>query len=332
MCIDVVDSERSEKVGVLTRKIRVAVAGLGTIGEGAALRLLEESDTYALCAALVRYASKPRAGISDGVTISDDLEAVFEANPDVVVDALPVGDSGRILTEQALSRGISVVSANKQALAGSLDRLAKLAERNDAALCYSAAVGGGSPMVETVRNARDAGEIVEMTAILNGTVNYILTALADGVSFDAAVKQAQDAGFAEPDPTADLSGDDARAKISILAYDAFGEEVDLASVTTEALTAKRAAQFVNEGGAWKQLSRVKKDENGRISASLAFEKVAKDDFFADVSAEGNALQVVVSSGEALSCRGKGAGRAPTVGSLFADLARIAPLFPLHTDE
>ncbi len=327
MCVDVVDRDQAERSRGSNELVRVAVAGLGTIGEGAALRLLSESNQYALCAALVKDASKRREQLPDALTVTDDAAALFATKPDVIIDALPSGEAGLALIKQALARGVGVVSANKQALAGSLDRLVQLGTSNGASLRYSAAVGGGSPMVETVRDARGSGEVSEITAILNGTVNYILTALSEGGTFADSVRKAQEAGFAEPDPTADLSGDDARAKISILAYEAFGEEVDLAAVHTEALTADRAAAIVAEGGAWKQLSRIKKHQDGAVTANLGFEKVASENFFADVRAEGNALQVVLASGDAFSCAGKGAGRAPTVDSLFADLAGFVPAIP-----
>jgi len=249
MCVELVDNDRRHSVETANdERLKVAVAGLGLIGGGAALRLLDESNLYRLCGALVRDPSKRRDELSGGIVISDDVMAVMAANPAVIIDALPVGAAGRALIAAALSNGVSIVSANKQALAGSLEKFTRLAEASGATLAYSAAVGGGSPMVETIRKARGEGAVVEISAILNGTVNYILTALSCGETFEDAVKQAQDAGFAEPDPSADLSGDDARAKISILCFEAFGREIDLAKVKTEALTRKRAAAIAQTGG------------------------------------------------------------------------------------
>ena len=324
MCVELIDDGRvADKVeSQKITQLRVAVAGLGTVGEGAALRLLEEARDYKLCAALVRDTSKLRAGLPDDIVISSDVDAIFATHPDVIIDALPVGDAGHALIEASLDRGIAIVSANKQALAGSLAAFAQKAQANNIKLCYAASVGGGSPMIETVRSACSAGEITQITAILNGTVNYILSALARGEDFNAAVKQAQDAGFAEPDPTADLSGDDAKAKISILCFEAFGREIDLNSVKTQPLDSELAARMSAEGGVWRQLSRIRKDKAGHITASLAIEQVAPDSFFAGVLEEGNALQIVTAGGQNFDCNGKGAGRRPTVASLFSDLATI----------
>jgi len=303
-------------------RMKVAVAGLGVIGEGAALRTAADENDYTLCAALVRDPAKPRAGALNALAIHSDIDALLSERPDVVIDALPGGPAGAALIRAALAQGVSIVSANKQAVAGGLAELHAIAAENGAHLAYAASVGGGAPMVETVRRAAKAGDVVEMTAILNGTVNFILDTMKNGAAFDYAVKLAQDAGFAEPDPTADLSGEDARAKIAILAYEAFGFDMDLAAIELEALTAARAARLLEEGGVWKQLARIER-RDGALSAAVRFERVDDDPFLAATPGESNALRATIADGRAVSCRGKGAGRRPTVESLFADLGDIA---------
>lgn len=313
------DEPRAPKPG---ETLKVAVAGLGVIGEGAALRAAADENDYDLCAALVRDASKPRAGALSSVRIHTGIDALLAERPGAIIDALPGGPAGAELIRAALSQGVSVVSANKQAVAGALGELHDLAAANGAHLAYAASVGGGAPMVETVRRARGAGDITGMTAILNGTVNFILDLMKNGAGFDEAVKRAQDAGFAEPDPTADLSGEDARAKIAILAYEAFGIDMDLDAIDLEALTAERAARFLEEGGVWKQLARIVQ-KDGVLTARVGFERVDDDPFLAATPGESNALRVEIADGGTFSCRGKGAGRRPTVESLFADLGEIA---------
>ena len=300
----------------------VGVAGLGVIGAGVAARLASDSDDYRFNAALVQDAAKPRDNVDGDVALVEDAPALLGHAPDIVIDALPDGDAGRVLIEQALSRGVSIVSANKQAVAGSLKKFHDLAQKNNAAFAYAASVGGGAPMVETVRIAAAAGAPVRLAGILNGTVNFILSAVAAGEKFDDAVRAAQEAGFAEPDPTADLSGDDARAKLSILSFEAFGKEIDLASVSCEALTAEKAAAFAEMGGRWKQIARLEADDRGALSATVSFERVDDDPFFRGIDGEGNALQIINADGRVFSCKGKGAGRTPTVESLLADLGEI----------
>ena len=324
MCLDVDDKMSvSGEDENAPRRLRVAVAGLGVIGEGAALRLIDETRAYALCAALVSNPDKTRHQQLKGLRTYTDPNVFLGEQPDVVIDALPSGEAGLKLIEAALARGVHVVTANKQAIAGHLAELHRLAQLNNAVLAYSPSVGGGSPMVETARRARDAGDARAITAILNGTVNYILSEMKAGSTFDGAVKAAQEAGFAEPDPSADLSGEDARAKISILTYEAFGREFPQDSIRIEPLTAERAAEFLKIGGVWKQLATVKKSQDGGISARVRFERVDDDALFSGVEGEGNALRIVNTNGEEFTCTGKGAGRVPTVASIFADLERIA---------
>ena len=301
--------------------LRVAIAGLGLIGEGAALRIGADRPAYAFCAALVREPFKDRAPLAvDQVT--NDLAAFLATRPDVVIDALPDGAAGRRLIKAALERGVSIVSANKQALAGSLGQLTALAEETGATLRYAASVGGGAPFIETTARAAQEADIVSIEAVLNGTVNYILTSLANGVAFDDAVKAAQRAGFAEPDPSADLTGDDARAKLSILSFIAFGEEIDPDAFDIEPLTAEKAAQFAAEGGAWKQIASLERQASGALRASVRFERRDEDPLFAAALWEANALRLRLADGRCVECAGKGAGRAPTVESILGDLGDI----------
>lgn len=308
------------------RRFKVAVAGLGQIGAGVALRLLQGSlEDYDFCAAFVRQPARDREIVVDQIT--NDVAAFLATRPDVIIDALPDGETGRRLIEAALERGVSIVSANKQAIAGALSKLHSLASTSGAALHYSASVGGGAPFLETVARTRSAGEIVAIEAVLNGTVNYVVTALAAGLTFDKAVADAQAAGFAEPDPTADLSGEDARAKLAILAFAAFGEEIPLSSIDIEPLDEARVAAIISEGGIWKQIARLDRDRGGRLTASVRFEKQETDSFFAQSRWEENALRLTLKDGAIAECRGKGAGRAPTVESIFGDLRDVANGLP-----
>lgn len=302
-------------------RIRVALAGLGLIGEGTALRLAGDNPDYSLCAALVREPFKERPLIPIG-QVTNDLSAFFATKPDVVIDALPDGAAGLALTKAALARGVSVVTANKQALAGSLSELSALAAATGAILSPSPSVGGGAPFLEATGRAKESGEILSLEAVLNGTVNFILTSLAEGARFEDAVAAAQRAGFAEPDPSADLSGSDARAKLSILSFAAFGREIPLDEVDVEGLDAAKANAFVSEGGKWKQIARLSREANGRLSASVRFERRDDDAFFAETAWEANALRLRLANGGTVECRGKGAGRRPTVESILGDLGAI----------
>ncbi|MEO1251399.1 MAG: hypothetical protein AAFW81_03520 [Pseudomonadota bacterium] len=326
MCVDALDKNDVEKPKNDGR-LRVAVAGLGLIGEGAALRLVAERERYDFCGALVRDTGRERAAALKDATVTDEIDALLSLRPDIVIDALPSGDVGRTLIGAALQSGVGVVTANKQAIAGSMAPLTMLAGDRNAYFAYGASVGGGAPMIETVRSARREGDVGAISAILNGTVNYILTALQLGDAFDDAVAKAQQAGFAEPDPTADLSGEDARAKLAILSFEALGAEAPESAITVEALTRDKAQEIVETGGVWRQMSTLQIGEDGALRGSVALSQIDASSTFAHVIEEENALQISLRDGRRFECKGKGAGRAPTVGSLFDDLATAAARRP-----
>lgn len=302
------------------RPLRVAVAGLGVVGGGVASRLQRTSD-FRFCAALVREPFKERPGL-DVDQVTNDHRAFLASKPDIVVDALPDGKAGLALIREALSGGVSVVTANKQAIAGALDALSRRAEQAGARFAYCPSVGGGAPFIETAFRARKRGDIVSLEAVLNGTVNFILTALAANAPFETAIRTAQERGFAEPDSSADLSGADARAKISILSYAAFGREIAPRSIEVEALDAVGAARFAKAGGIWKQVARIQRSENGSLRASVRYERKDHDPLFANALFETNVLRLHLADGRRVECCGRGAGRAPTVASIFSDLARV----------
>jgi homoserine dehydrogenase len=301
--------------------MRVAVAGLGTIGEGAALRIAADTHDYRLSAALVRNAAKRRLDAFSAAVVADRVETLLATRPEAIVEALPDGAAGRALIIAALGNGVSIVTANKQAIAGEMAALTELAARNGAQFRYSPSVGGGAPLVETVAQAANAGRIAKIEAVLNGTVNFILTSLANGVAFAEAVRRAQIAGFAEPDPSADLSGADARAKLAILSFVAYGREVALDAIEIEALTAEKASAFAQAGGTVKQLATLQ-EKDGELTGSVKFMRVDEDPFFRGAQWEANALRAALEDGRVFETRGKGAGRKPTVESILADLGDL----------
>ncbi|MEM8772913.1 MAG: hypothetical protein AAGD92_14795 [Pseudomonadota bacterium] len=315
--------EAGDEAGSI-RSLRIAVAGLGLIGGGVAVKLLKGETSHRLCAALVRDVSKDRGEFFRDVLITDDIASLLATSPDIVIDALPDGAAGRKLIKAALEAGVSVVSANKQGVAGALGEFHRLAEKTGALFYYSASVGGETPMVETIRKYSDHARIQSVSAILNGTVNYILTALAQGKSFAAAVTEAQDAGFAEPDPTADLSGADAVAKISILSFEAFGAEIDILSTAATALSPEMASEIEASGGVWRQVSTVERGVDGDLTAAVRILPIEESHYLHTVDNEENALILKLAAGAGdIVCKGRGAGQAPTVASLFNDVTSIA---------
>ena len=296
--------------------LRVALAGCGVVGGGVLARLLRD-DRFAVVGVLVRTPAKPRdPAVPEGLLLSDPA-ALLAREPDVLVEAISDAATGLALIRAALSRGIDVVSANKQAIGGDLPALTALARDHRTRLLYSASVGGGAPLIETVRRARDHAPVVRIEAVLNGTCNFILNRLAQGVAFDDALTAARDAGFAEEDPTADLSGLDAAAKLAILAHEA----LDAGPTPGRIGRAILSGEAVLPQGRVRQLARL----DVRIDrADVAFAAVDGDGLFADLPDEWNAVRVTTDDGRIFTARGRGAGRVPTTESVWADLTDLVP--------
>ena len=218
--------DRPPSLALEHRRRRVAVAGCGVVGGGVLQRLLDHPEVFEVVGVLVRDPAKARDVDVPAHLFTADPGDLLRRGPDLLVEALSEGEAGERLIRAALKAGLDVVSANKQALAADLAGLRRLAQQRGARLLYSAAVGGGAPVIETVRAARASGEVLAVEAVLNGTVNFVIDKLAGGASFDDALAQARAAGFAEEDPSSDLEGRDAAAKLRILAFEAFGAALD----------------------------------------------------------------------------------------------------------
>lgn len=299
--------------------LRVALAGCGVVGGGVLPRLLTD-PRFDVVGVLVRDPAKPRDTAIPGRLAVPDPAALLAREPDIVVEAISDASTGLALIRAALARSVDVISANKQAVGSDLPALTDLAAAGGARLLYSASVGGGAPLIETVRRARAHGAIVRIEAVLNGTCNYILNRLAEGQGFETALAGARDAGFAEADPSADLTGRDAAAKLAILGHEAL------------------LGRLVGDGVAREPLSRDGELPAGRVRqlarldahtghAAVALRAVDGDALFADLADEWNALRVTTEDGRIFTARGRGAGRIPTAESLWADLTDLADLGP-----
>jgi len=300
------------------RRLRIALAGCGVVGAGVAQLLLQNPDAYELVSVLVRDPSKPRDVALDASLFTDDVETLFAARPEVVIDALSSGDAGYDLIQRGLNAGVSVVSANKQAVVTDVVGLHALSQSTGGRFAYSAAIGGGAPMLETIVAARANGDVAAFEAVLNGTVNFILDRLAQGVSFDDALSEARDAGFAEEDPSSDLDGPDAVAKVRLLAHAAFGAVLSDADVACEPLDADAVKRIVQSGESWKQVG-VCSCVDGVYSAAVRLVPASSvAPALGDTTREQNALSVTLRDGQTFSAFGRGAGRWPTAESVFAD--------------
>jgi len=297
------------------RPLRIAIAGCGVVGGGLYERL-EADPRFDVVGVLVRDPARARSPQPQADLLCTSIDALLGSAPDVVLDGLSDAEVGLDLTRRALASGISVVSANKRAVGGQLKTLSALADQSGATLAFSAAVGGGAPVIETLLRARDHGPIARIEGVLNGTVNFLLNQLCDGCAFSDALADARLRGFAEEDPSADLEGHDAATKISILSALAWGEAPQLIAIQTLS-----SATVLPEGPV-RQIARA-----DARSSEIVFRPVADDTLFADLPDEWNALRVICEDGTVFTCRGRGAGRWPTAESVWADLLDIREVQP-----
>jgi homoserine dehydrogenase len=220
------DRDSQEQAGCTPAACRIGLLGLGNIGSAfarlsrdAAAPLAARGLAPIVTAALVRNVSRPRPAAGLVAAITDSHDRFFSEPVDIVVEALGGVEPAFTLVRRALDRGIPVVTANKSLVAAHGDDLARLARRRGTALRYEAACIAGVPFVGTFERRGLGAQASGVTAILNGTSNYILTTLSDpsrGGTFEAALAEAQHLGYAEPNPTMDVSGTDAAEKLTIL--------------------------------------------------------------------------------------------------------------------
>ena len=295
--------------------LKVAVAGCGVVGGGVLNRLLGD-PRYQVVGVLVRDPKKSRDVPCPPELFTASAADLLSRQPDILLEALSEGEAGHAVIRAALEAGCDVASANKQAVSRDPAGLQALADAHGRRVFWSASVGGGSPMIETVRAARAAGEIASFEAVLNGTVNFMLERLGAGAAFAEALADARAAGFAEEDPSADLEGLDAAAKVRLLAYEAFGVSPEADAVPRDALSAE-----TQPDAALRQIGACRRDGE-RLDASVRLRADADDALFQSLKGEGNALKVHGADGRVWRCRGRGAGRWATTESLMADLAEI----------
>ncbi len=234
--------------------LRLAIAGLGTVGAatGALIRgqaellALRAGRPLALRAVSARNQTKPRGfDIADVTWFTDPVAMAREADVDVVVELIGGADGpARAVVETALAAGRHVVTANKALLAHHGNALARQAEQAGLVLAYEAAVAGGIPIIKALREGLAANALTRVYGILNGTCNYILTTMREtGREFADVLAEAQRLGYAEADPSFDVDGIDAAHKLSILSAVAFGAAIDFPAVRVEGIRHVSAADI-----------------------------------------------------------------------------------------
>jgi homoserine dehydrogenase len=313
------------------KRVGIGLLGCGTVGS-AALRLLAGPHLSERVGAelrvrrvLVRDPNKPRAGCDPAWLTTDPSEVLDDPEIDVVVEVMG-GEAAGPLVERALAAKKSVVTANKLLVAKHARELLERARAARADLAFEGAVGGGIPIVRTLREAFASDRVTRLCGILNGTSNYVLTRMLDaGLDMPAAIREAQDLGYAEADPSLDIDGHDAAHKLGILAMLAFGAEVPFGAVPVEGLRAIEAVdhRFAQRFGYRIKPLVVGRDHGDDVELRVHPALVPERSVLANVS---GSLNAVLCEGEALGpclVYGRGAGGLPTAVSVVSDVLDAA---------
>jgi homoserine dehydrogenase len=313
----------------VTPRCRIAILGFGTVGSAVARRLAEDPTHLQLTHIFDRRADSKRAALrADGIVWTSNLDEVLHSDAHVVVETIGGIEPAAEWIRAALLAGKSVVTANKQVIARHGPTLLTLAARQGRQLRFEGAVGGAMPIVRAIGEGLAGDRLTRIVAVLNGTTNAVLSQMeAAGCSMPDALADARARGYAEADPSADLDGHDAAAKLAILAALAFGVRVDPSQIptrTASTITAHDVARAHAAGGVIRQIAHAGYDRaTSALTVWVAPAIVPRDSIFGrTIGAQNSALITGTYSGET-AISGAGAGGDATAVAVLGDLAAIA---------
>ena len=308
-------------------KTNLGVIGLGTVGTGV-LKLLANDKRFKIKWTAVRDLSKPRAiDLSTTQVTNNPFEIINDPEVEIVVEVAGGVEPFYALTKQAIALGKHIVTANKELIAKHGSEIFDLANKHNVTVMFEAAVGGGIPLISTLQRGLQANEISSVAGILNGTTNFILTAMQEkGQSFADALRDAQKLGYAEADPTFDIEGLDAAHKLTILASIAFGMPLDTRSVAVEGITKVtpqdiQIAQVL--GYRIKLLGIAKRGAQGAVELRVHPTLIPETTLLAKVDGVLNSVLIRGNAVGEVGLYGRGAGGDATASAVIADLVDVA---------
>ena len=320
----------------MTNPLRIALAGLGTVGTGV-IRLVNENGSLIAQRAgrpieIVAVSARDRSldrgiDLSNFEWVDDPTSMTTMADVDCVVEMIGGADGTALdLAQNSLGAGKSFVTANKAMIAHHGMALAEKAESNAVSLKYEAAVAGGIPVIKGLRDGASANQIERVYGILNGTCNYILTTMEKhGADFSAVLEDAQNLGYAEADPSFDIDGVDAAHKLAILASLSFGSNIDFDGVETAGIRSILAADIgqAKALGYRIRLLGMARIDNGKLFQRVNPYLVPESHPLAHIEGSTNAVVAEGNFSGRLMFQGAGAGDGPTASAVVADLVEIA---------
>lgn len=313
--------------------MKVAILGVGTVGSGVIQVIQNNQDKIqkilgeplTVTHAFVRDKNKPLP-IEPTTYITTMIEDIYESDVDVVVETMGGVNPAREYIATLLRKGKHVVTANKELLAHHLDELTAIANQHDTLLLYEASVAGGIPLLNTLEIGLAANDITEFTAILNGTSNYILSKMDfDGWSYQHALQKAQEAGFAEADPTNDVEGFDVRYKAAILSRLAFNRSIQPYQIETTGITQinDKDVQLGNDLKLkLKLIAKGKRFNDGSLSIYITPMMLTEHTLLSNVHYAQNGIILKGNAVGEVALLGPGAGGLETASAVVSDIMQI----------
>lgn len=308
-------------------KIKIGLIGLGTVG-GGVFKVLKDFPDVEITKIAVKNIDKPRniEGLNRAILTTDPYEIVNNPESTVVAELIGGVHPAYELIKKAIENGKHVVTANKELLAKHGEELFNYAEQHNVVILYEAAIAGGIPLIMPIKTILAGNKITKIEAILNGTTNYILTNMdVNQSSYETVLKEAQELGYAEADPTGDVEGFDSTYKLTTLATITFNKRVKLENVYREGITKIKAEdiKYANElGYKIKLVAYAHIDENDNADVRVHPMFVSKEETLAHINYVKNAVTLTGSPVGKITLSGAGAGEMPTASSVVGDILAI----------
>ena len=308
-------------------KLKIGLIGLGSVGCGV-YKTIQNIDNVEIVKIAVKNINKPRSVEVPREMLTDNpYDVVNDPSIDVVVELIGGVEPAYDYISTAIKNGKHIVTANKELLAKRGEELFKIAEENNKVILYEAAIAGGIPIIMPIKTILAGNKINRIEAIVNGTTNYILTKMdVQGASYESVLKEAQELGYAEADPTGDVEGFDAAYKIATLASITFQQRIKIENVYREGITKIRAQDMhaANDlGYKIKLIASAYLDENGLADVRVHPMLVSKKSTLAHIDYVTNAVAISGHPIGNIVLSGPGAGEFPTASSVVGDILAIA---------
>jgi homoserine dehydrogenase len=318
-------NDLKNKIAPPQKTLKIGLFGFGCVGHGI-FELLQQSQ--GINAEIVKIGVKnpnKKRTVSDDFITYNAAEILYNSEIDVIIELIDDAEAAYEIVTTAMREGKAVISANKKLIANHLTELLDLQKTYNVPFLYEASVCGSIPIIRNLEEYYNTDFLSSVETICNGTTNYILTKTAtEGLTYNQALKQAQDLGFAESDPTLDVQGFDAKFKLIILALHAFGIILKPEEVLNYGIHNLNIADtiFANENGFKIKLLAKAYKVGAEFVAYVAPHFVEKSHEFYNVDNEFNAVQVAAQFAEKQTFIGKGAGSYPTASAVLSDLAAL----------